>query len=48
MRAMAGAVAAGDFDRDYELNKAFHDIYLGLSDNKRLLAQVQLPQAAAL
>jgi DNA-binding GntR family transcriptional regulator len=40
--AMAEAVAAGDFNRYYELNKAFHDIYLGRSDNKRLLAQVQL------
>jgi DNA-binding GntR family transcriptional regulator len=40
--AMAEAVAAGDFDRYYELNLAFHDIYLGRSDNKRLLAQVRL------
>jgi DNA-binding GntR family transcriptional regulator len=40
--AMAQAVAEGDFDRYYGLNKAFHDVYLGRSDNKRLLAQVQL------
>lgn len=40
--AMAEAVAAGDFDRYYEANRAFHDVYLSRSDNKRLLAQVHL------
>ncbi len=39
---MKEAVAAGQFDRFFELNMAFHDIYLGRSDNKRLLAQVSL------
>ena len=38
---MAGAVAANDFDRYYELNLAFHEVYLGLSDNKALLALVR-------
>jgi len=38
---MAGAVAADDFDRYYELNLAFHEVYLGLSDNKALLAHVR-------
>jgi DNA-binding GntR family transcriptional regulator len=36
--AMAQAVAAEDFDRYYALNLAFHEVYLGLSDNKALLA----------
>lgn len=40
--AMNQAVAASDFDTYYELNLAFHDVYLGRSDNKRLLAQVRL------
>ena len=40
--AMGEAVAAEDFDRFFDLNTAFHEIYLGRSDNKRLLAQVRL------
>lgn len=40
--AMKEAVAAGAFDRFFDLNMAFHEIYLGRSDNKRLLAQVSL------
>ena len=40
-RAMAVAVAADDFDRYYDLNLAFHEVYLGLSDNKALLALVR-------
>jgi DNA-binding GntR family transcriptional regulator len=38
---MARAVAANDFDRYYDLNLAFHEVYLGLSDNKALLALVR-------
>ncbi|HWQ09258.1 MAG TPA: GntR family transcriptional regulator [Holophaga sp.] len=41
-RGMATAVAATDFDRYYELNVAFHEVYLGRCDNKRLLAQIDL------
>jgi DNA-binding GntR family transcriptional regulator len=37
---MARAVAEDDFDRYYELNLAFHEAYLGLSDNQRLRATV--------
>ncbi|MHB1095599.1 MAG: GntR family transcriptional regulator [Gemmatimonadaceae bacterium] len=40
--AMAEAVAARDFDRYYDANLAFHDVYLRRSDNARLIAQVQL------
>jgi DNA-binding GntR family transcriptional regulator len=40
--AMADAVAARDFDRYYDANLAFHDVYLRRSDNARLIAQVQL------
>jgi DNA-binding GntR family transcriptional regulator len=40
--AMAEAVAARDFDRYYEANLAFHDVYLRRSDNTRLVAQVHL------
>lgn len=40
--AMAEAVAARDFDRYYDANLAFHDVYLRRSDNARLVAQVQL------
>lgn len=40
--AMAEAVAAGDFDRYYAANLAFHDVYLSHCDNLRLLAQVRL------
>jgi DNA-binding GntR family transcriptional regulator len=40
--AMAEAVAARDFDRYYEANLAFHDVYLRRSDNLRLVAHVHL------
>jgi DNA-binding GntR family transcriptional regulator len=40
--AMADAVAARDFDRYYEANLAFHDVYLRRSDNVRLVSQVHL------
>lgn len=40
--AMAAAVAARDFDKYYEANLAFHDVYLRRSDNARLVAQVHL------
>jgi DNA-binding GntR family transcriptional regulator len=39
--AMAGAVAGNDFNGYYELNLAFHEVYLGLSDNKALLTLVR-------
>jgi len=39
---MTGAVAARDFDRYYEANLAFHDVYLRRSDNARLVSQVHL------
>ncbi len=38
---MAAAVADNDFNRYYDLNLAFHDVYLDLSDNKPLLALVR-------
>jgi DNA-binding GntR family transcriptional regulator len=41
-RAMARAVAARDFDRYYEANLAFHDVYLRRSGNARLVSQVHL------
>jgi len=40
--AMADAVAARDFDRYYDANLAFHDVYLRRSDNARLVSQVHL------
>jgi DNA-binding GntR family transcriptional regulator len=40
--AMSAAVAARDFDRYYEANLAFHDVYLRRSDNARLVSQVHL------
>jgi DNA-binding GntR family transcriptional regulator len=40
--AMAEAVAARDFDRYYEANLAFHDVYLLRTDNARLVAHVHL------
>jgi len=40
-RSMAQAVADDDFARYYELNLAFHEVVLGLSDNKPLLALVR-------
>ena len=39
---MTDAVAARDFDRYYNANLAFHDVYLARSDNKRLVAHVHL------
>lgn len=41
-RQMNEAVAARDFDRYYQANLAFHDVYLTRSENRRLVAQVQL------
>jgi DNA-binding GntR family transcriptional regulator len=38
---MARAVADDDFNRYYDLNLAFHEVYLGRSDNKALLALVR-------
>jgi DNA-binding GntR family transcriptional regulator len=38
---MAAAVADGDFNRYYDLNLAFHEVYLGLSDNRAALALVR-------
>jgi DNA-binding GntR family transcriptional regulator len=35
--AMSEAVAANDFTRYYELNLAFHEVYLGRSTNRQLL-----------
>jgi DNA-binding GntR family transcriptional regulator len=40
--AMTDAVAARDFDRYYQANLAFHDVYLRRSDNARLVSQVHL------
>ncbi|MHB1310748.1 MAG: GntR family transcriptional regulator [Gemmatimonadaceae bacterium] len=40
--AMTTAVAARDFDRYYDANLAFHDVYLRRSDNARLVGHVQL------
>jgi DNA-binding GntR family transcriptional regulator len=40
--AMTAAVAARDFDRYYQANLAFHDVYLRRSDNARLVSQVHL------
>jgi len=39
---MRSAVAAGDFDTYYNLNLAFHDVFLGLSDNHGLLRTVEV------
>lgn len=39
--AMGEAVAGNDFDRYYDLNLAFHDVYLDLCDNRMLLALVR-------
>ena len=38
---MGQALAADDFDRYYELNLAFHETYMCLSDNKGLLTLVR-------
>jgi DNA-binding GntR family transcriptional regulator len=40
--AMTDAVSARDFDRYYQANLAFHDVYLRRSDNVRLVSQVHL------
>jgi len=39
--AMREAVAAGDFRTYYELNTAFHEVYLGRSDNHYLLDTIR-------
>lgn len=39
--AMADAVAANDFTRYYELNLAFHEVYLGRSSNQQLLDMIR-------
>jgi DNA-binding GntR family transcriptional regulator len=38
---MVQAIAAGDFDTYYDRNLAFHDVFLGLSDNTPLLRTVE-------
>ncbi len=38
---MVKAVRAGDFDTYYELNLAFHNVFLDLSDNQRLVGTVR-------
>ena len=40
-REMKGAVEAGDFDRYYERNLAFHDVFLDRCDNERLVRLVR-------
>jgi len=40
-RAMAEAVAANDFTAYYELNMAFHEVYLGRSTNRQLLDMIR-------
>jgi DNA-binding GntR family transcriptional regulator len=39
--AMTEAVAAGDFSLYYDLNLAFHEVYLGRSDNQCLLDMIR-------
>ena len=39
--AMAEAVAANDFTKYYELNMAFHEVYLGRSTNGQLLDMIR-------
>jgi DNA-binding GntR family transcriptional regulator len=39
--AMAEAVTVNDFNRYYELNLAFHEVYLGRSSNKQLLDMIR-------
>lgn len=41
-RANAEAIEAGDFDTCYDLNLAFHDVFLALSDNEALLRNVKI------
>lgn len=40
-REMRAAVRAGDFDRYYEKNLAFHDVFLDRCDNERLVRMVR-------
>jgi len=40
-REMKRAVEAGDFDRYYERNLAFHDVFLDRCDNERLVGLVR-------
>jgi DNA-binding GntR family transcriptional regulator len=40
-REMREAVQAGEFDRYYERNLAFHDVFLGRCDNERLVRLVR-------
>lgn len=40
--AMSTAVAARDFDLYYELNLAFHNVYLDRCDNARMVDQIRL------
>ncbi len=40
-REMKAAVEAGDFDRYYDRNLAFHDVFLDRSDNDRLVRLVR-------
>jgi DNA-binding GntR family transcriptional regulator len=40
-REMKAAIAAGDFDRYYDRNLAFHDVFLDRCDNERLVRLVR-------
>jgi DNA-binding GntR family transcriptional regulator len=40
-REMKAAVEAGDFDRYYDRNLAFHDVFLDRCDNERLVLMVR-------
>lgn len=39
--AMAESVAANDFTRYYDTNLAFHEVYLGRSQNRQLLEMIR-------
>jgi len=41
-RAMVEAIEAGNFNAYYDLNLAFHDMFLTLSDNEALLRNVKI------
>jgi DNA-binding GntR family transcriptional regulator len=41
-RAMTAALDADDFSAFYDANLAFHDVYLGLSDNRDLRSSVRV------
>ena len=41
-REMVRALDASDFARFYDANLAFHDVYLGLSDNTEMVRQIHL------